>query len=84
MEIEWLPHARERVRERGISESLVRQVLREPQQVLGHGSRKVFQSRLTIRHKEYLLRVFTEVHEGVIMIRSVYRTSKVHKYWRLE
>lgn len=86
MEIQWWLHARQRVLERGISESLVRKILHEPEQVIGHGTHKIFQGRVTdqARHKEYLVRVFTEVHRDVIVIRSVYRTSKIHKYWRAE
>lgn len=87
MEIQWRLHARQRVLERGISESLVRNIVHGPDQVIGHGTHKIFQSRVTEpgRHKkEYLVRVFTEVHRDVIVIRSVYRTSKIHKYWRAE
>jgi len=85
VDIEWLPHARERLRERGIHESLVLQVLREPQQVLGRGVHKVFQRRSVdmARQKEYVVRVFVEGHPGVMVVRSVYRTSKIHKYWRM-
>ena len=86
MELEWLPHARERRRQRGISEALVRQTVNEPQQIAGRGAHKVFQSRYfdSRRRKEYLLRVFAEVHGDTVVILSVYRTSKLRKYWRIE
>jgi len=85
VEIRWLLHARQRYEERGIRETLVRQTVREPEQEFGHGTHRVFQRRYydATRRKEYLVRVFVEVKQGTILIRSVYRTSKIRKYWRL-
>lgn len=84
MRLEWRVHARQRLDERGIKESLVRKTVREPEQVIGRGTYRVFQSRFLdpARRKEYLVRVFAEVHRDVVIIRSVYRTSKIGKYWR--
>ncbi|OGW92088.1 MAG: hypothetical protein A3D28_03345 [Omnitrophica bacterium RIFCSPHIGHO2_02_FULL_63_14] len=86
MRLEWMVHARQRLDERGISESLVQKTVREPQQVIGHGAHRIFQTRFvdSKRKKEYLVRVFAEVRRDAVVIRSVYRTSKVHKYWRPE
>ena len=48
------------------------------------GHRKVAQSRYAdhARGKEFLLRVFYEETEESRVVVSMYRTSKVAKYWR--
>ena len=84
MNIRWLPHARARLRERHLSERLVRETIRQPQQVMGRGPHQVLQRRYVdaVQRKEYVLRVFVERLPGQTLVRSVYRTSKIHKYWR--
>ena len=83
VDIRWLTHARQRLHERRIRESLVRTTLRDPEQVIEQGRYKIFQRRYTDprRQKVYLLRVFVETLESSMIVRSVYRTSKVTKYW---
>ena len=82
--IRWWPHARERLVERGIDIKLVRSALEKPDQIITMGKQKIIHKlyQETSRHKEYLLRVFIEDFEEEQVIRTVYRTSKVSKYWR--
>ena len=82
--IEWHTHAKQRVRERGIELSRVLETIRAPQQVIGSGVRQTLQRQYVgpTRRNTYLLRVFVEVHGDVTLVRSVYRTSKIGKYWR--
>jgi hypothetical protein len=63
VELAWRTHARERLEERDISERLVRETVREPEQVWGRGAHKVLQRRYldATSKKEYLLRVFAGV-----------------------
>ena len=79
-------HARARLQERGIRERLVHETLRHPEQVveLG-GGQKVYHRRHRDKkqQKEYLVRVFVEMRHATMRVRSVYRTSKIHKYWRV-
>lgn len=82
--IRWWPHARERLLERGIDEKLVQAALEQPDQIILLGRRKIIHKRYhdLRRHKEYLLRIFIEEHTEEQVIRTVYRTSKISKYWR--
>lgn len=60
-------------------------VLRQPEQIVpGHGALRVYQTRIEVEGKPYLLRVVIHnvADPGVIV--TVYRTSKISKYWRNE
>ena len=83
-QIRWRPHARERLVERGIDIKLVQEALTRPDQIISRGRQKIIHKRYYDFHcrKEYLLRVFIEEHVEERMIRTVYRTSKIAKYWR--
>jgi hypothetical protein len=84
-QIRWWPHARERLAERGIDTKLVQAALEQPDQVILSGRQKVIHKRYHHPHrhkKEYLLRIFVEEHSEGQIIRTVYRTSKITKYWR--
>ena len=86
-QIRWWPHARERLIERGIDVKLVQAALEHPDQVvISTGGRKIIHKRYREghSHKEYLLRIFAEEHQVEWIIRTVYRTSKISKYWRDE
>jgi hypothetical protein len=70
---------------RGITEPDVATVLAAPEQseVVRPG-RCVYQSRMTFDDppKVYLVRVFVDVDREPPEVVTVYRTSKVQKYWR--
>lgn len=77
------PHAAFEMQRRGIEESLVHQVLSSPEQREGvRPGRKVLQSRVTIGGRLYLVRVFVDVDRNPAEVVTVYRTSKISKYWR--
>ena len=80
----WLPHARIRLLERGIREELVEKAVTDPDQVLIYSRNKIFHKIYVdhLRNKKYLLRVITEDLMAETVIISVYRTSKIKKYWR--
>ena len=67
---------------RGIAEEVVREVLREPEQrqTLRPG-RDVVQSQIELGAKRYLVRVFVDVSRDPPEVVTVYRTSKIGKYW---
>lgn len=70
---------------RQISEAHVRQILLAPEQTeLVRTGRKVYQSRIELGEPSttYLLRVFVDIDRSLPEIVTVYRTSKVGKYWR--
>jgi len=83
--VKWWLHARQRLIERGIDIKLVQAALSEPDQVIPTGRHKIIHKLYRDPHrrnKEYLLRIFVEEHAEFHIVRSVYRTSKISKYWR--
>lgn len=80
-------HAREEMARRQIAEEDVAKVLAGPEQseIIREG-RKVYQSRLQSGEppRTYLLRVFVDIDRFPPEVVTVYRTSKVAKYWREE
>ncbi|MBI2215776.1 MAG: DUF4258 domain-containing protein [Candidatus Rokubacteria bacterium] len=78
-------HALSEIRRRGIDESIVEQVLAQPEQEIPiRPGRVVRQSRITMGETErrYLVRVIVDLDRDVPEVVTVYRTSKVDKYWR--
>lgn len=70
---------------RQITQEDVKAVLTNPEQVemIRHG-RAVYQSRIRMSEqaKTYLLRVFVDIDRTPPRVVTVYRTSKINKYWK--
>ncbi|GAB4255578.1 MAG: hypothetical protein Kow00129_16390 [Thermoleophilia bacterium] len=66
-----------------MSEAVVRRVLSalEQRETVRPG-RDVLQSRVGFADGTYLVRVFVDVDREPVRIVTVYRTSKIEKYWR--
>jgi hypothetical protein len=80
-------HAREEMARRQINETDVSRVLSAPEQSeLVRAGRQVCQSRLEMGQpaKTYLLRVFVDTDREPPEVVTVYRTSKIGKYWRTD
>ena len=76
------PHARSAMGRRGIVDDVVRQVLASPEQRRPiRPGREVLQSRIELESKRYLVRVFVDVSTDPPEVVTVYRTSKIEKYW---
>jgi hypothetical protein len=73
---------------RGIPIEKVREVMEEPEQRLPEESRAghwVYQSRLRFEDgRLYLLRVVVAEEHSPPVVVTVYRTSKIEKYWGAE
>ena len=70
------------VERRGISESVVARVLGAPEQHLRmRPGREIFQSRIRFADGTYLVRVIVDVSSATAEVVTVYRTSKIEKYW---
>jgi hypothetical protein len=69
---------------RGIDTAVAESVVRAPQQRLNEEHRFILQSRYHDRvlAKEMLLRVVIESKEEAVKIITVYRTSRIRKYWQ--
>lgn len=78
-------HARFEMARRQVSENDVAQVLATPEySELVRVGRALYQSRSGDPNKMYLLRVFVDIDRDPPEVVTVYRTSKVNKYWRSE
>ncbi len=77
-------HAQTEMERRGISLSLVESVLDHPQQImLERDGRKAYQSQVDFGSgKIFLLRVIVADDINPTVVITVYRTSKIEKYWR--
>lgn len=78
-------HAKLEMARRGISESVVRETLASPEQTeYVRPMRAVYQSRFQLGdpRRTYLVRVFVDIDREPPDVVTVYRTSKVEKYWR--
>lgn len=76
-------HALEELSERSIPLQLVEMVLADPEQQFEEDGLMVYQSRFDGKQgKTYLLRVFVNTTVAPANVVTVYRTSKLNKYWR--
>ncbi len=78
-------HAKEEMARRQIREEDVDKVLACPAQTeMVRQGREVYQSRIESGEppKMYLLRVFVDIDREPPEVVTVYRTSKIAKYWR--
>ena len=76
-------HAAFEMLRRRIEERVVRQVLAAPEQRHAvRPGRDVLQSRIAFSGKTYLLRVFVDFDRDPAEVVTVYRTSRIAKYWR--
>ncbi|MCX7841036.1 MAG: DUF4258 domain-containing protein [Anaerolineae bacterium] len=78
-------HARFEMARRQISEDTVAQVLGAPEytEVVRPG-RALYQSRWSEASKTFLIRIFVDIDREPPKVVTVYRTSKIAKYWRAE
>ncbi len=77
-------HAQEELVRRGIPKMLVDSVLSNPEQVVPEqGGRVTYQSRVDFgAGRIFLLRVIVVDQVDPAVVVTVYRTSKIEKYWR--
>lgn len=80
-------HALFEMKRRALTEEAVRSVLGSPEQRIEvRPGRAVFQSRVALGEpaRVYLLRVLVDIDREPPEVVTVYRTSKILKYWREE
>lgn len=77
-------HAREQVEQREILLSFLESVLESPQQIIVQSDgTKAYQSQLDWgAGKVYLLRIVVRDDVDPLLVVTVYKTSKIKKYWR--
>ena len=77
-------HARVQMTARGIPESMVLESVERPQQTIPINERRPINQSRYFDHsegKEMMLRVFVEPLGDDVIVVSVYRTSRINKYW---
>ncbi len=76
-------HALKEMGQRRISRDIADEVLRNPEQIVNeHSRRKCYQSRVYCDEgKLFLLRVIVDVATEPSVVITLYRTSKISKYW---
>ena len=79
-------HAKQEMKRRSISSALLDSVLQHPQQVIREkGGNKVYQSQLDVgAGRIFLLRAIINDEVDPPIVVTVYRTSKINKYWRAQ
>lgn len=76
-------HAETEMRRRQIDQKSVAAVMAAPEQIVeGEGGRKVYQGKVECGGKTYLVRLIVEDWHSPPVVITVYRTSKIEKYWR--
>jgi hypothetical protein len=77
-------HAQTEMQRRNISQALVESVVNAPQQVVSEKEgRKVYQSKIGFGSgKTFLLRVIVVDDIDPAVVITVYKISKIEKYWR--
>ena len=84
MEFRITRHAKEELARRDIPMELLKSVLDNPQQiVLEKIGRKAYQSKIDFGEgKIYLLRAIVQDDVKPAVVITVYKTSRLNKYWR--
>jgi len=77
-------HASNEMMRRGISFEIVEEILENPGQVvMEYNEKKAYQVILEFESgKRYLVRVIVDDSVDPLVVVTVYRTSKISKYWR--
>ena len=82
MRIIYSRHAEEQVKEREISKQLINNILQKPQQVLAaKKGRKIAQSIVKLEGIEFLIRIIYVEKYDFYEVITVYKTTKIVKYW---
>ena len=67
---------------RGIPLAVVESVVESPQQKVPEHDEVCYQSQVEINQKKYLVRVMVNETATPPKVVTVYRTSKINKYWK--
>lgn len=78
-------HAQTEIIRRRIPDVLVDQVSKFPEQIVKeHGDIVCHQSKIQLEGKPYLIRVMINPTNDPAQIVTVYKTSKIGKYWSMQ
>ena len=75
-------HARKEMLRRNITQLQIEEVLQSSEQIISvNEERSIYQSRLELNQKQYLLKVVGDIRGDLLTVVTIYKTSKVKKYW---
>ena len=75
-------HALEQIQRRGLNKEKIEEILYSPDQVIEMEGQKIFQSIVPfIPDGNYLVRVFVNAEKEPNLVITVYKTSKISKYY---
>jgi len=77
-------HAVEQMELRSISEEIVLSIIAEPENIIAQDGLKIYQKILLRESKSYLFRIFVNDLINPHLVVTVYRTSKISKYYEGE
>jgi hypothetical protein len=78
-------HAREEMARRQIDAAWVDAIMRHPEQIVaGLDNREIRQGRIQTESSVFLVRCIVEDWRNPPVLVTVYRTTKIAKYWRQE
>jgi hypothetical protein len=72
-------HALEQMKLRNIPKNVVEKILSNPEQIKNEQGKKVYQS--IVENGKYLIRIFVNHKKNPKLIITVYKTSKITKYY---
>ncbi len=82
MNVRFTPHAIEECERRAIPMEVAQRVVDSPQQIVPNvEGRQAYQAKIAFDDKIYLVRAIVEHTETELVVVTVYRTSKIEKYW---
>ncbi len=84
MNFKFTRHAEEEMQRRQIPHSVVQALLEKPDEIVDeYGNKKAYQSQIDMGSgKIYLVRVIVDDMAEPKRVVTVYRTSKIARYWR--
>ena len=81
-EIVFSKHSLEQMQQREIKIELAQSILDSPQQVILEPDKKIYQSIINFEDKgEYLVRIFVNTIKQPNLVITIYKTSKIEKYY---
>ena len=74
-------HSLEQMRNRGIIKETVEKILKNPDQIIKHEDLTIFQGIEKSDQKVFLIRIFMNMKKSPNVVVTVYKTSKIDKYY---
>jgi hypothetical protein len=85
MKITYSNHAMQQMKLRSISMDLVEKVMDSPDEIIKFGTLTIYQAIIDFgEKKEYLVRVFVNKEKEPALVVTIYKTSKIKKYYEGE